>query len=118
MITGVSATASTIPQVWPFPSGFTLDVTVSGLSGNAVAPTGTVSIVDTSAGNAVLGTGSLYGAEATFSATTGATTPISSATPAYNPNVFTQADFNGDGKPDLAVVGDYSSSSPAASQSC
>ena len=80
------------------PAAYSLTATVEGFGGTA-APTGTVSFLDTSFGNNVLGTASLG------SATAGIgwlmpNSPALSGTPVW----VATGDFNGDGIPDLAVL--------------
>jgi len=76
---------------------YTLTATVVG-SGGLLAPTGTVSFLDTSNAGAVLGTATL----GTGTAAQGWTTPQSPATEP-EPQSVVVGDFNGDGIPDLAV---------------
>jgi hypothetical protein len=75
---------------------YTLTATVTGKG--LVPPTGNVSFVDTSGGNAVLASSST-GNSTTLSETLAQTVPVGSS-PVY----MVSADFNGDGVPDLAVV--------------
>ncbi len=76
---------------------YTLTAAVTGQG--SVAPTGTVTFVDTSNGNALLGSAVLSG-----------NTPVLSLGTSQSPAVGTQpvsvasGDFNGDGVPDLAVA--------------
>jgi len=77
---------------------FNLMATVSE-SGSEVPPTGTVSFLDTSNGNAVLGTAELE-------KSTAALTWTGAASPAVGPGLYALAvgDFDGDGIADLAVT--------------
>ncbi len=77
---------------------FKLTATVSE-SGSAVAPSGTVSFLDTSNGNAVLGTAALGQSTAIWNWN-------NAASPAVGPEPYAIAagDFNGDGITDLAVT--------------
>lgn len=72
---------------------YTLTAELTG----AMAATGAVSFVDTTNGNALLGTSTLIAGNATFGFATSTV-----ATPAYTLGV-SSGDFNGDGVPDLAV---------------
>jgi hypothetical protein len=98
-VTGQYATLASIAQSGSA-SNYTLTATVVGLPNvlNFSVPTGTVSFVDTSNNNAVLGTAAL-------SAGTPATQFPSSTILKTNQqaNVAVAADFNGDGIPDLAI---------------
>jgi hypothetical protein len=89
-------------------SGFvgnaTLTATVTSTEGT-LSPTGTVTFMDTDNANYVLGTASLPAAAANPSPS-GLSFLNSSSTPTRIDNTFvTTADFNGDGKLDLAVAG-------------
>jgi hypothetical protein len=79
---------------------YTLTATVTGAA--KTAPTGTIVFTDATTGNATLATASLDGTTAVmFPANT---FPISSGGGA---SALVVADFNGDGKPDLAVSNSY-----------
>jgi protein involved in polysaccharide export with SLBB domain len=88
-------TITTIAQSGSATAGYTLTATVAG-AGNVV-PTGTVSFLNTSGGDAVLGTGVLGSPNVAF------LNPSSPAT-VSNPGLIATGDFNGDGIPDLAVA--------------
>jgi len=94
---GSHATTTTIAQSGG-PGNYTLTATVTGDS--SVIPTGTVSFLDTSNANYVLGTGQLIPGSGTT-----ALAFVKSSSPATNqwPQSVAVGDFNGDGKPDLAV---------------
>jgi hypothetical protein len=89
-------TATTIAQNGSTGS-YTLKSTVTA-SGATLAPTGTVSFLDTSNSNKSLGSATLGSSTAGFSWTT----PQSPATTA-NPQSIVVADFNGDGILDIAI---------------
>jgi YD repeat-containing protein len=108
-VTGLSSTTTTITS-WAGDE-LPLTATVSGLSDLSVAPTGTVSFIDTSNGNAVLGTGSLTGSPQPVTFANLSTTTFPS-TAFIDNNLVATGDFNGDGKMDLAV---YSLGSPSVS---
>ena len=80
---------------------YTLTAAVAGYVNTLglASPTGTVSFLDTSYGNVVLGTAEL----GTDAAGLGWTNPQSPAT-GYRPHSVAVGDFNGDGIPDLAVA--------------
>ncbi len=101
-VTGQYPTTTSITNTTGGPGNYTLQVQVSGLGNKSAAPTGSVDIVDTTAGNVALGSGVLSGGSASL------TFGIASSPPAGNgaQRVVT-ADFNGDGKPDLAIVNYY-----------
>jgi YD repeat-containing protein len=82
-------------------NGYTVSADVVGLGNFTVAPTGTVSILDTSNANAVLGTASVSSAGTTLAFTNASTSGTGN-----DPGPVITGDFNGDGKPDLAV-GNY-----------
>ncbi len=86
------------------PSGYQLTATVVGFANHPPLLTGTVSFQDTSAGNFVLGTAPL--GTPTFGH--GFTQAPGSPIPTGNqPAAAGTGDFNGDGKPDLAVMDSY-----------
>jgi hypothetical protein len=94
-LTVIGPTTSAIAQSGN-PGNYTLTATVTATG--ATGPTGKVSFLDTSNGNAVLGTATLGTATGKFAWTT----PQSPST-APEPQSITVADFNGDGIPDLAI---------------
>jgi len=79
------------------PGSYTLTATVTGQG--LVAPGGNVSFLDTSSGNALLGSASLGHGTATL-------TSVKTQSPATGagPRALAVGDFNGDGIPDLAVA--------------
>jgi len=81
-----------------YPGDYALTATVTGFGGSA-SPTGNVSFLDTSFGNASLAT-------APLGASTAGLGWLISQTPAASGNLATEVtgDFNGDGIPDLAVL--------------
>ncbi len=82
------------------PNIFSLTATVPG-NGNAL-PTGTVSFVDASNGNAVLGTAALMSeTDAGFAGSS-----LLNVASQNSGNTVLTADFNGDGIPDLVLLGD------------
>ncbi|MGB9148401.1 MAG: chitobiase/beta-hexosaminidase C-terminal domain-containing protein [Acidobacteriaceae bacterium] len=85
------------------PSGYALTGTVSGTGGDSVGPTGTVSFVDTSNGNATVASASLSGSTSTLAFSESPTIPMPSINQ-YVPQLLAAGDFNGDGNPDLAVA--------------
>jgi hypothetical protein len=98
-VTGEHPTTTTIAQSGNF-GNYTLTATVAGIvnASSIPAPTGTVSLLDTTTGNSILGTAVLG------SGTLGLNF-FNSSNPATvdEPNLVAAADFNGDGIPDLAV---------------
>jgi WD40 repeat protein len=78
---------------------FNLTASVAGLNGKLL-PTGAVSFFDTSDGNSLLGTAKLEDAKTNFSLFNSSNPPTTAT--AYGVAV---ADFNGDGKLDIAVSG-------------
>jgi sugar lactone lactonase YvrE len=97
--TGKHATVTTIAQNYD-PGYYTLTATVAGIidAPGIAAPTGSVSFVDTSNGNSVLGNATVSSGTLAL-ALSGALTSI---TVPSGMGIAT-ADFNGDGIPDLAV---------------
>jgi sugar lactone lactonase YvrE len=81
------------------PGDYSLTATVVGYGGSA-PPTGNVSFLDTSFGNRALATASLGSGTAGLGL-------LVSQTPAASTNMYSEetADFNGDGIPDLALLG-------------
>ncbi len=94
-----SALAVAIPTTTTIASSgsignYTLTATVVGMGTNSLSPTGDVSFVDTTNGNASLGTAALGTATQLAGFTTGATSSVGSA-----PTSVAAGDFNGDGIP-------------------
>ncbi len=86
------------------PSGYQLTATVTGFANHPPIMAGTVSFQDTSNGNFVLGTASL----GTPAYAQGFVQAPGSPVPTGNqPAAVGNGDFNGDGKPDLAVMDAY-----------
>ncbi len=99
-VTGTYPTTSTLSSTGN-PGSYTLTSTVVGLGVSALTPTGSVSIIDQTNSNAVLGTAPLgNGTQAqTLVAATG-----SPLTTGVEPYAVATGDFNGDGFPDFAVA--------------
>jgi hypothetical protein len=88
---------TTIAQSGSPTSGYTLTATVGG-GLSPVAPTGTVSFLDTSNGNAALGTAALGAVTAVLGWLNPQDLPVD------EPEGIVVGDFNGDGIPDVAIV--------------
>ena len=101
---GPAATNTSIAN----PTGsYAIFATVSSVTANPITPTGTVSFVDTSNNNSVLGTASLAGGGPypTFSTLSSTTFSFTQ----YNDfSLVATGDFNGDGNTDIAVFGGWS----------
>jgi hypothetical protein len=105
-VTGLYPTTTSIAATGN-PSGYGLTATVVGHANHPPLLTGTVSFQDTSNGNFVLGTASL--GTPTFGQ--GFIQAPGSPIPTGNePAAGATADFNGDGKKDLAIMDSYTSS--------
>src|ERR1017187_8611001 len=98
-VTGLHATSNTI-AFSGVQGNYTLSSTVTSSQGTGVSPTGTVSFLDMTNGNAVLGSASLVGG-----------VPISTLSLAPNspptgkaPESLVTGDFNGDGLPDVVTT--------------
>jgi len=100
---GGHATATGITAMISPPNGYTASAQVVGLGNYTVAPTGTVSILDTSNGNAVLGTGSLSPSGTGIEFTNASTLPFPQIFN-NNSNVIVVGDFKGNGMQDMAVM--------------
>ncbi len=99
-VTGLYPTTTSIAATGN-PSGYGLTATVVGYANHPPVMAGTVSFQDTSAGNYVLGTALL--GPPTFAQ--GFVQAPNSPVPTGNePSAGATADFNGDGKPDLAIM--------------
>ncbi len=96
-VTGGYPTTTTIASSTG--GGYPLTVTVTGSGTETVAPTGTVSLIDKTNGNALLGTAALTGAVGTLSLTN-----VSNPATGNGPDFVAVGDFNGDGIPDFAVA--------------
>ena len=105
----VTGAVSSTTMIASTSGAFPLTSTVSGATDLSAAPTGTVSFIDTSNGNTVLGTGSLSSDNQVFSTTNLSTTTIP-YTVFLDNNLVTTGDFRGDGKMDLAVLSTNSGS--------
>jgi len=99
-VTGKYPTATTIAQSGST-GNYTLTATVAGYVNETglTSPTGTVSFLDTSNGNSVLGTAAL-GTGASALGWLNSQTPPTGGDPSF----VVVGDFNGDGIPDLAVA--------------
>ena len=97
---GKYPTATTITQGGTA-GNYTLTATVTGVAAKEglASPTGTVSFLDTSNGNAVLGTAGLGAGANGLNWRNSQTPPVES----YPADSVAAGDFNGDGIPDLAV---------------
>jgi beta-lactam-binding protein with PASTA domain len=95
---GPATTTTSIAQSGS-PGNYTLTATVVGSGTLAAAPTGTVSFLDTSNGDAMVATATLGGG------TSGALAWTNTQTPATEPapQSIVVGDFNGDGIPDIAA---------------
>jgi hypothetical protein len=94
-------TSTTIAQSGN-PGNYTLTATVTGFGGT-VAPTGTVSFLDTSNAGAVLGTSALGTGTTGALNWTNPQTPLVGGSAQSDPQSVVVGDFNGDGIPDIAV---------------
>jgi hypothetical protein len=106
-VTGSYPTATTILWGSGSAGNYSLTAQVMGLGNNTIAPTGTVSILDTSSSNAVLGKAPLTGSGTALTLANVSTIPFP-ITQDDDSNVVAVGDFNGDGRPDIAVLGVYS----------
>ena len=103
-VNGLYPTATTI-AVTGAAGNYTVTGTVAGMGSNTVGLTGTVSLLDTSNGNAVLGKGS-WSSSSVGIAFANVSTTLFPATADIDPGLVAVGDFNGDGIPDLAVFSD------------
>ena len=99
-VTGLYPTTTAIAATGN-PSGYDLTATVVGYSNHPPLLTGTVSFQDTTNGNFVLGTGTLGTPAFAQSFIQAPNSPISTGN---QPAAGGSGDFNGDGKPDLAIM--------------
>ncbi|WP_158819649.1 FG-GAP-like repeat-containing protein [Granulicella sp. S156] len=95
-VTSAIASTTTIAQSGN-PGDYTLTAIVTGQG--AVSPTGTISFLDTSNANVLLGTAALVGEEASVNWLTSQSPAAGSS-----PMSIAVGDFSGDGIPDLAVA--------------
>jgi hypothetical protein len=98
-VTGSYPTTTTIVGTGTSAGDYTLTAQVAGLGSSTVAPTGTVSILDTSNANSLLGTASLSGSNLGLAFANVSTLGIGNV-----PDSVAVGDFNRDGIPDLAVL--------------
>ena len=94
----VSGPTSTAISATGEPGNYTLTATVAG-AGSTTAPTGTVSFVDTSNGNAILGTAPVAPGSGSLIFTNS-----SNSITGKGPQSVATGDFNGDGILDMAVT--------------
>lgn len=102
-VTGLYPTATSIAASGN-PSGYELTATVVGYANHPPVMAGTVSFQDTTNGNFVLGTASLGTPAYAQGFNQAPNSPIQTGN---QPAAIGSADFNGDGKPDLAVMDSY-----------
>ena len=106
-VTGLYPTTTSIAATGN-PSGYGLTATVVGYANHPPVIAGTVSFQDTTAGNYVLGTAPL-GAPTSFTESFNPA-PGSPIQTGNQPAAGATADFNGDGKADLAIVSSVTNS--------
>jgi hypothetical protein len=114
-VTGIYPSTITIAPLYGSPGNYSLTATVSGAG--ATAPTGTLSVLDTSNANQVLGTAALgtstQGLSFANISTPGQGTQTQGLpAPGVDPGSFAVGDFNGDGNLDIVKVNN--SSTPTA----
>jgi len=102
-VTGLYPTATSIAASGD-PAGYTLTATVTGYANHPPVMAGTVSFQDTTDGNFVLGTAALGTPTYAQSFNQASGSPIQTGN---QPAAIGSADFNGDGRPDLAVMDSY-----------
>jgi hypothetical protein len=99
-VTGLHPTTTAIAATGN-PSGYSLTATVVGYANQPPSLAGTVSFQDTSNGNFVLGTASLGASSVAETFTQANKSPIFNGN---EPAAVASGDFNGDGRPDLAIM--------------
>lgn len=104
-VTGKNSTTSTI-SVSGNSGNYTLSATVAGIGNSTAGPTGEVSFVDPFNSHIVLSNATL----GLSTLTQGFATPVSYVT-GNTPAAVATGDFNGDGRPDLAVANQNGASS-------
>jgi Bacterial Ig-like domain (group 3)/FG-GAP-like repeat/FG-GAP repeat/Beta-propeller repeat/NHL repeat len=105
-VTGLYSTKTALAETGE-PGNYTLTGTVVGTGSANLSPAGTLSFLDTTNNNASLGTATLGAGVPGLSFRT-----VSSAATLDYPQSVAVGDFNGDGKPDLAVPNTGVSDSP------
>ncbi len=100
-ITGLYPTTGSLSSTGGSTGNWSLQATFVGTGNGSLAPTGSVSLLDTSNSSLLLGTSSLGMGTAGQQTVAGSTSPV---TVGNHPQSVAAGDFNGDGYVDLAVL--------------
>ncbi len=100
-VTGLYATTASLVNSGGSAGNWSLTTTIVGIGSTILSPTGTVSLLDTSNANLVVGTGGLGTGTVGHQIVGGSNSPVAVGN---KPQSVVAGDFNGDGFIDLAVL--------------
>ena len=100
-VTGFYPTTASLATSGGSAGNWSLTTTILGIGTTALSPTGTVSLLDTTNANLLVGTGGLSGGTVGHQTVGGGNSPIAVGN---KPQSVVAGDFNGDGFIDLAVL--------------